>query len=301
MFNRPDAILGSGLAIAESYLSGALRFTYPYVKPGTLEVVQAVTGSAVNSFVAGFNKAPNVIAVHEPTLSTYAGKLFDIAYSIKASAYDIVLCPLRGARMAGVHVDLVCETEPVRAFDGSDMAQRTNDERILGELHRLIWDLPLRSERRELAVLDTAKGGDSCREMTRLLRQLHERRQEQWAVTFHLIHAEGQQPPRARQAFDFRCDTFAVTITYHPVTELLIEDEAKLLGYDIVRGGGQSRIIPFQQDGQILLYGLREAKLFRAAPLDESLLALVSDLMAEHMLTMPDIKPVNLDHWPYGR
>jgi hypothetical protein len=40
--------------------------------------------------------------------------------------------------------------------------------------------------------------------------------------------------------------------------------------------------------------------LFRRAPLDETMIALVSKEILELIQPMPDIMPGNLDYWPYG-
>ncbi len=300
MFNRPGTILGSGMFLCEQLYSQPVNITSPYIKPAALEKVDGAVGQETSGFVVRTRESPNVFPVYQPTLVTYAGKLVEVARIFKEGAYDIVLCPMRGARMPGMQADLVCQTEPFRPFDGSDMAQRFNDERILTDLCRLIRDVAKAGEQRQIGVLDTAVGGDSCRHMARLLRQLNDEGKEQWGVTFHLVHADGRVPPRASEAYSYGNRQFIVAIHYHGVTHLLIEDEARLLGYDVIRGGGQSHIVPYQKDGQILLYGPDGATLYRKAPLDESMLALVSREMMNLILTMPDIKPVNLDHWPYG-
>ena len=67
------------------------------------------------------------------------------------------------------------------------------------------------------------------------------------------------------------------------------------------RGAGQSHIRPFQQEGQIMIYGKDAAKLLPKAPLDETMISLIGKEMMGLILTMPEIKPVNLDYWPYGR
>ncbi len=300
MFNKPNTMLGSGLFLCEQLFSQKVKITSPYIMPDALEKVDGTSGQETAAFVARIGQSPRVFLLYQPTLNTYAGKLVEVARMIKESAYDIVLCPMRGARMPGVQAALVCQTEPFRPFDGSDMAQQFNDERILADLRRLTRETPKSSDQRKIGVLDTAVGGDSCRQMARLLRQLNDQGKEQWVVTFHLVHADGRIPPRAGQAYSSGNKQLIIRIHYHEVTDLLIEDEARLLGYDVSRGGGQSHIVPYQQDGQILLYGPEEAALYRRAPLDESMLALVGREIMNLILTMPDIKPVNLDYWPYG-
>jgi hypothetical protein len=160
-------------------------------------------------------------------------------------------------------------------------------------------DLPA-AEQRKIGVLDTAVGGDSCRAMARLLRQLNDEAVQAWSVQFHLIYGADRYPSRATEAYSSGGKLFQVDVVYHEVASLLIEDEPGLLGYDVNRGSGQSNIVRFRQEGQILVCDTQGATLFRKAPLDETMIALVGREMAKLIQTMPDIKPVNLDYWPYG-
>ncbi len=120
-------------------------------------------------------------------------------------------------------------------------------------------------------------------------------------MTFHLIYGEGKYPSRSTGAYSFRTKTFEVVIQTHEVTSLLIEDEPGMLGYSVTRGAGQSYITPYQHEGQIMIYGKKGATLFRNAPLDETMIGLVGQEMMKLIQMMPDIKPVKLDYWPYGR
>jgi hypothetical protein len=43
-----------------------------------------------------------------------------------------------------------------------------------------------------------------------------------------------------------------------------------------------------------------KTKLYHRAPLDETMISLVSKEIMDLIQRMPDIKPVNLDYWPYG-
>ncbi len=88
-----------------------------------------------------------------------------------------------------------------------------------------------------------------------------------------------------------------IAIFYHAVQSLLIEDEPELLGYDVSRAGGRLQIVPIKKDGQILLVTKDKAVLYTRAPLDETMIALVSREIMERIQEMPDIRPLNLDEW----
>jgi hypothetical protein len=302
MFDRSPTIVGSGMFACDPLVYQQVTLTAPFLKPAAaLAPQQTETGPEAARFAAYMKKSPEVFPVSQVLLARYAAKLVEVSRLVKESAYDIVLCPMRGARMAGLQVDLICSTEPIQAFDGSDMGKGINVERILSDLRALIYEHPPALDVREIGVLDTAVGGDSCREFARLLRLLNERGKEKWRVRFHLIHAEGKEPPRANQARQFASKKLEIEIWFHPVDSLLIEDEEKLLGYDVSRSAGESHVVRYQQEGQLLVFSLDKVTLYHRAPLDESMIALVSDAIAGSIQQTPDIKPVNLDHWPFGR
>jgi hypothetical protein len=302
MFDKPCTIVGSGLFVCEQILFRPAEITSPFLKPAAQpEVVDYHTGTQAALIAFRAKQSKGIFSVSQQVLSRYAEKLIEVSRIIKESAYDAVLCPMRGARMPGLQGQLVTQSEPFHPFDGSDMAKRVNDDRILIDLRRLIHERPCAGEQRHIGVLDTAVGGDSCREMARLLRQVNDEGTEPWLVRFHLIHADDQYPSRSTYAYSSASKRLQIEIMPHAVTSLLIEDEPSLLGYDVYRGTGESHIFRFQQEGQILVHGPDGAKLYRRAPLDETMIALVSQEMMKLIQQMPDIRPVNLDHWPQER
>lgn len=199
--------------------------------------------------------------------------------------------------MPGLQAELIGKSQAFRAFDGADMGAGLNEERILDDLRRLIFKREPSSEPRKIAVLDTARGGDSCRELARLLHEVNHEREESWIVDFDLIHSADRRPPRAYQAHRHETSRMKIAIFYHAVQSLLIEDEPELLGYDVSRAGGRLQIVPIKKDGQILLVTKDKAVLYTRAPLDETMIALVSREIMERIQEMPDIRPLNLDEW----
>src|ERR1051326_3171689 len=208
MFNRPTTIVGSGGFVCEQLLAQPGNITSPFLKAGALEQGDGASGPQTSGFVARVRETPNVFTVHQPTLNVYAKRLIEVTRIIKESNYDLMLCPMRGARMPGMQAELVSQSDPFSPFDGSDMGKGVNDDRIKADLRSLIFERPCAGEQRKIGVLDTAVGGDSCREMARLLRQVNDEVREQWSATFHLIHAEGRIPPRATDAYRSEEHTF---------------------------------------------------------------------------------------------
>jgi hypothetical protein len=302
MFDKPNTIVGSGLFVCEQILFKPAEITSPFLKPAAQpEVADQCIGAQTTFFMSSAKRSKGVYGVSQQVLSRYAEKLIEVSRIIKESEYDVVLCPMRGARMAGLQGQLLTQSEPFQPFDGSDMGKRTNEERIVADLRRLVHERPRADKRRKIGVLDTAVGGDSCREMARLLRRVNDEGTEPWRARFHLIHADDRYPARSAEAYSFASKRLEIEIMCHAVTSLLIEDEPRLLGYDVQRGAGGSHICRYQQDGQILVHDLNCAKLYRRAPLDETMIALVSQEMMRHIQQMPDIRPINLDHWPFGK
>jgi hypothetical protein len=85
------------------------------------------------------------------------------------------------------------------AFDGADMGRGLNEARIMSTLREVVYNHAKKWDGRQIGVLDTAVGGNSCFQLARLLRLLNDEAKESWSVTFHLVHAENVQPFRARK------------------------------------------------------------------------------------------------------
>jgi hypothetical protein len=49
-----------------------------------------------------------------------------------------------------------------------------------------------------------------------------------------------------------------------------------------------------------MVYGHNKVTTYRKAPLDETMIALLAKEIMNQIQTIPDIKPVNLEDWPYG-
>jgi hypothetical protein len=299
MFDPPQTLVGSGLWIAPPLVYQAVEISSPYVPPSApIEPDYSTVGPAETSrFADAMKRERSPFIIKQRVLTAYATKILDVARMLKESGYGVILCPLQGARLPGMQAGVICQNQWFRAFDGTDLSRGTNDDRILGVLRQLIAERPRTDETRKIGVLDTAIGGDSCREFTRLLRHLSDQAKEPWHVHFHLLHEEGRLPIRANQAYGYQSATFQIGISYHAVRSLLIEDEAGLLGYGVARGGGESRVVRYQQDGQALLFEDDKATLFRTAPLDETVISLVAREIMHLIQSQPDLTPIDLDYW----
>jgi len=118
MFDTPYTHIGSGLFVCEQILSQQINITSPYVKPNApAEPVEQIGCREVDDFVARKKLNRCVFPVQQSVLSEYAAMLIEVSRLIKESAYDIVFCPMRGARMAGLQANLVCESEPFNPFE----------------------------------------------------------------------------------------------------------------------------------------------------------------------------------------
>jgi hypothetical protein len=299
MFDPSQTFVGSGLWFAPPLVYKAVEISSPYIPPSApIEPEYSIAGRAETSrFVDVMKRERSPFIIKQRVLTAYASKIFEVARILKESGFGIILCPLRGARLPGMQADVICQTQSFRAFDGTDLSRGTNDHRILVVLRQLIAEMTRTDDTRRIAALDTAIGGDSCREFTRLLRQLNDESKEPWHVHFHLLHEEGRPPTRANQAYGYQSATLKISISYHAVRSLLIEDEASLLGYGVARGGGESRVVRYQKDGQVLLIEDDKATLFRSAPLDETVISLVAREIMNIIQSQPDLVPIDLDFW----
>jgi hypothetical protein len=295
-FDQPSTIVGSGVWLAPALVLREIHITSPYLQPAApIEPVDYAEGAQAAALAAEMKKRQEGYLVSQQVLKAYADKVIEVARKIKERAYDIVLCPLRGARMPGLQANIICKTEFFQPFDGTNMSRGNNDERILADLRRLIFDKPMTGDARNIGILDTAIGGHSCTAFSRLLRILNDETKETWYARFHLIHEEGRRPDVVRQAYQNGSTRLILDIDYHPVVSLLIEDEAALLGYNVQSGRSETSIYRIQRDGQILLQQLDKVTLYRRAPLDETMIALVAKEIMDRIQQLPDIRPVNLD------
>jgi hypothetical protein len=239
-------------------------------------------------------KRPDVFSVQQNTLSDYAQTIVQVARIIKENQYGVIPCPLRGARHPGLQANIMCKDEPFSPFDGAHLAQGKNDARILDDLQRIITGLPAFSETLRISVLDTAVGGDSCREFARLLSLLNGQLEGKWAVDFHLIYGVEKFPSRSRNAPGYTSETLAINVSHYPVTNLLVEDEVQVLGYDLAKDGSGTHIVRVNQVGQIMVYNSTEAKVFKEARFDEMMINIVGAEIVDEIQSLPGVTPVNL-------
>ena len=296
MSNSP---IPSGMYICQPLLLQTTQLTNPFFqKSSPIETEETATGLDAIKLRTTHGHNDGVFVVNQPIIMNYAAELIKAVRIIQERQYEIVLCPLRGARMPGLQARVMSDNVDLfRPFDGTGMAQGTNDERILRRLEELLTANTAPAEPRQIGVLDTAIGGDSCSALTKLLAQLSRQMKQEWDVRFHLIHAFERRPTRATRAYSHRTTSFRVEIDYHPVADLLIEDEPALLGFDTKHDGNQTVIHRFQQDGQIMYCEGETTTLFRKAPLDEVMIAVVSDEISRQIQELPDATLLVPDRW----
>jgi hypothetical protein len=303
-FDQPNTIIGSGMycfdRLFQARVYPPIEMTGPCVTPHTiLTPQQYVSGASVEKFISEMKQRSDVFSVPQNALSDYAQTIVQVARIIKESKYDVILCPLRGARLPGLQADIICKDEPFTPFDGVHLAQGTNDARILSDLRQIITNLPASADTLKIAVLDTARGGDSCREFARLLKLLNTQLKSRWDVDFHLIYGVDKFPRRSWDASNYSSKgALSINIQHHKVVNLLVEDEVRVLGYDLVQGSEGTYIVRVSQVGQIMVYNSTEAKVFQEAPFDEMMIAIVGAEVADEIRSLPDVTPVNLDPEP---
>lgn len=299
MYDMGCSPVPSGIWLCEPLIYRTTEITNPYYPKSTpIEPEEVASGSDIDQLVSKYRNKENYFIMNGPVVMDYASELVRTVRLIKEQAYELVLCPLRGARLPGIQARVMLDNaDCFRQFDGTGMAQGNNDTRILNEIESNLSATTNPEEPRRLGVLDTAIGGDSCNALARLLETLNKKQGKEWIVRFHLIHPAQRQPPRAVNAFAYQTKTFRVEIDYHPVADLLIEDEPKLLGYGTKPNGTQTVTHRLQQDGQIILLDQGSATLFRKAPLDEMMIGIVSEKISEQIQSLPDAVLIDPDRW----
>jgi len=304
MFDMNDPPIPSGVYLCRPLVLRVTETTTPFFPgPSPVESEEVAVGQDAEKLYESTKQHNDCFVINRPIVMDYVTELVRAARVIREREYNVVLCPLRGARLPGIQAKVMADNADIfRPFDGTGMAQGSNDDRILSELREVIYSTPVTSEPRRIGVLDTAIGGDSCRSLARLLSQLNaDEGQQQWQVRFHLLHAAHRKPPRANQAYSYGNKLLRVEIEYHPVADLLIEDEPALLGYDLSRQGTLSNSHRLQQDGQILYRDEQKATLYRRAPLDETMIGIVSNEISQNIQSLPDAELVDPDRWKAHR
>lgn len=296
MFEVPPNYVASGQYICWPTLANTISLAGPcYAQASPLEPERIAQGNDATQLLNSYAKEPSCYTMQQPVVRDYAAAVVRAIRAITELNYEIILCPIRGARMPGIECSVMSSKPGLfQAFDGTGMAQGVNDTRIIAELKTILLHSPPQADPRRIAVLDTAKGGDSCRACARLLGIINQDARQAWNVTFHLLHARGRTPARSRQPYDFKTPQFHPAVHYHDVTDLLIEDEANLLGYSAERADSEIVSRRFQQDGTILYHDGRSVTQFRKAPLDEVMIGIVGQEIARELNSLPDVSPVDL-------
>lgn len=298
LFDTPPNLVPSGVYLARPLVvhTAAISITNPFfVSNSPVQIEQSATGDEAKKLANSCEGDPNVIVVNRPIVMDYSVELIRVSRIIKESQYDIVLCPLRGARLAGLQSRLICDDENFFPFDGTDMSRGARDEEIETVLReRILGDT---KDRRSIGVLDHAKGGYSCEALTRRLKEVHEHTGEHWDVTIHLMHPADSQPIFARKAYEHQSSTFVVQVRYYPVSDLLVEDEDKLLGYGVKVSQDRVESFRLETRGQILYRDDQFASLMKPAPLDQTLFGVVSNEVGNTLSGMEDVALVEPDYW----
>jgi hypothetical protein len=299
LFDIPVGMVPSGEYMATPLVvhTASVSITNPFFSSNSpVKVEQFWDGDRSGNLIDACKRNPDIVVVNRPLVLDYSAELIKAARVIKELDYDLVLCPLRGARLAGVQSSLICDNpDNFAAFDGTDMSRGNRDDEIKNALRDILLASP--SSRRTIGVLDHAKGGHGCEALTRLLSEIHSETDEEWGVDFHLMHAVENHPSKANKAYQHRSTTFQVQQYFYPVTDLLVEDEDKLLGYGVHKVSDTTESFRFESEGQILYVDGHNASLLQRAPLDKTLFGLVANEVGHTIAKSDDMTLIVPDYW----
>lgn len=298
MFDTPGNYVPSGIYLAPPLLAYAVNITNPFFRENSpLVIVEMAHGDDSPKLVEKLKKQPQIYQVQRALIHDYAEKLVGAARIIKESDYDLVLCPLRGGRLPGLQARIICnDMQLFRPFDGTNLSRGGNDKRAMEDLRNIIADGAVLPSRK-IAVLDHAKGGNSCDALARLLGLINADTTEKWTVDFFLLHPSDHRPSRASNAYSYQTVKYGVQVFLHPVSSLLVEDEDALLGYEVQQAGENSYSSRLQIEGQLLLIEPGKTTLLKAAPLDETLIAVVGEEIGNVIAGIEDVTLVDPDYW----
>src|SRR5438128_5736293 len=132
LFDQHYTIVGSGVYYCERPVARPVAITGPFVDSNqVLKPAEYERSENAARLAERLRRQPGVVGIEDVALSDFADMLVRVARSIKEYRYDVVLCPLRGGRIIGLETNLICQSEPIEPFDGSDMGRRLNEQRNL--------------------------------------------------------------------------------------------------------------------------------------------------------------------------
>lgn len=300
VFETPNDYIPSGVWLAPALVgfTTSTKISNPFYQSNSRNQIETIEfgDGALKLIESSLNKQ-GVYRVQKTQVSDYASRLVNVARMIKESNHDLVLCPLRGGRLPGLQAQIICDDPNLfHPFDGTDMSRGTNDNRISEELRAILSDNRF-SKNLRIAVLDHAKGGDSCKAMSRLLSQINATTQNTWMVDFYLLHQADHNPERSGHAYGYQNKRFRVQVLKIAVEGLLIEDESALLGYQVSRSDRGTYSQRLQVDGRLLIIESDKATLLKPSQIDEVLIGVVGEEIGNAITQISDAKLVDPDYW----
>jgi len=226
----------------------------------------------------------------------YGSTLFrELVPSLVQHDHDLVLFPLRGCRQPGILAKVIAgiPEERMVIFNYTYATRDEQQSRILSELHQKLHErLPDKAEV-SIGVVDTAKGGYGSEHLAKILASLHGGRTQQWAVQFHLLHAQDAKPTLAHQIPKHgKKSLMLLWPMLYEVESLLVEDWSDGIGLSVEWNGKTHELKKCATPGRIILRDESSVQLVQSESISELMTSLAVDAVNRQMLTDPQLEYV---------
>jgi len=222
-----------------------------------------------------------VIVINDDHLANYGEQLTKVALNLSSNMPDIILIPCRGALKPWRQVEAMCLHQLNGfLFLSTGLGSGKNVDRVRELLRGAIGSV--NTDPLNVAVLDTAKGGNGSFALAQLLKSLwREEDGREWAVQFHLLAAKDSRialdgtPIYSLTEKGFYCHA-----SVYRVDDLLVEDWDPAFGIK-VSDGSKTLLKPLRNDHLYRVAVQRDGKTFvteSQAPYD-----MINKLIAKHV------------------
>jgi len=225
-------------------------------------------------------------------LAKYAESVTAVAKQLRLSKPDLVIVPLRGALKPWRHIEAMCLQElKACILESSGLgAGRANTDKLHADLREALKAFD-RDERIHVAVVDTAKGGNGCDALARLLQSVADSLSlGNICVLFHLIVTNDAEAPKTLRALTrFTTARFACDVRFYTVDSLLVEDWEPAYGLCAIRDDGTRMAVKLLAASSHQL-GVREREhcyVLESSRMCDVVNHLVSECITMEMITDP--------------
>ncbi len=213
-----------GLTPSGVFVPKAISPYYQIANPYRPDTEQTL---ALANTITGLRIDPEMHCIDAAALDSYADALAKIATGLLVRQPGIVLVPLRGAIKAWRQLETMClyRLHAFKLWTSGLGAGRLDPHRVKETLRPQL-SRAVRAGLLSIAIVDTAKGGNGCFELAKILKELHEEDTEnRWEVEFHLILPRSA-PVLGRMGglHQFNDSRYACWAHPYEVDDLLVED-----------------------------------------------------------------------------